>query len=167
MRWLKTKLRGLLAGSSPGFTLAELLVSVGIMTLAAGLVGGGIFQALGLSQYWIDDVVATKELRHATSWFSRDALNAQTSDLVDGAQPVSSTTITWTDQDDAPHDSIYSLVGDRLVRNYDGDPITVADKVVSVGFSRSVNTLIFTLTVNAERDGTESSELSIYARMLQ
>ncbi len=70
MRWLKTKLRGLLAGSSPGFTLAEFLVSVGIMTLAAGLVGEGVFQALGLSQYWIDDVVAIKELPHMTSWFS-------------------------------------------------------------------------------------------------
>lgn len=154
-------------GSSRGFTLAELLVSVGILGVAVSLIGGGIFQALGISRYWVDDVVATKELRHAASWFSRDALNAQTTDLVDGALPVSSVTINWTDRNGIPHIASYSIVGDRLVRTYDGAGITVARKVVSAGFSRSQKTLKFTLTVNGSRGGTESNDLNVYARILQ
>lgn len=62
---------------SRGFTLVETLIAVGIMTMMLGLVGGGIFQSLSIEKFWLDDVVATRELRHAESWFAGDALNAE------------------------------------------------------------------------------------------
>ena len=60
-------------------------MAVGILTLAMGLVGRGVFQVLSIQRFWRDDVVATRELRHAGSWFAGDALNAEAIDLADGA----------------------------------------------------------------------------------
>lgn len=167
MRWLKARLRSLLSGSSDGFTLAEVLVTVGLLSITMSLMGGSIFQALGIVRFWQDDAIATKELRHAIMWFSRDAPNAQATDLVDGAPPVSSVSMSWTDKDGVPHTAIYSLVANRLVRNYDGNEITVARIVDSVSFSRSGSILTLNLTVTASRDGTESKGLDAYARRLQ
>lgn len=62
---------------SRGFTMVEALIAVGIMTMMLGFVGGGIFQSLSIEKFWLDDVVATREVRHAESWFAGDALNAE------------------------------------------------------------------------------------------
>jgi len=156
-----------IAGSSRGFSLPELLVSIAIMSLALGLIGGGIFQALGIERFWSDNVIATKELRHGASWFAEDALNAQATDLSDGQAATSSATITWTDYADVSHSAAYTLVGDQLFRNFDGDQIVVARRVVSAGFSRSGSTLKLTITVDAAQGTIESTELEVYARMLQ
>ncbi len=166
MQRLTSRLQTLL-GSSRGFTLAEVLVSLGILSLAVGLIGGGIFQALSFSTDWTDDVVAVKEVRHAASWFARDALNAETTDLTDGASPVSSVVITWIDSSSVAHTATYSLVDNRLVRDYDGASITVARDVVSVGFSRSSQILQLDLTVEAAAGGTESTSLEVHGRALQ
>ena len=50
MRWARSRLSALLSGASPGFTLPEVLVVVSIMAVAGGLVGGAIFQALGIER---------------------------------------------------------------------------------------------------------------------
>ena len=166
MQWLTSRLQALLA-SSRGLTLAEVLVSLGILGVSVGLVGGGIFQALRFSTDWTDNVVAVKEVRHAASWFAGDALNAETTDLTDGASPVSSVVITWIDSDSVAHTATYSLVDNRLVRNYDGAPITVARDVVSVGFSRSGQILRLDLTVEAAAGETKSTSMDVYGRVLQ
>ena len=77
-----------LASDASGFTIAEVTVAVGILTLALALVGSSVFQSLSIERFWQDDVVATKELRHAGSWFAGDAMNAETTDLIDGAVVV-------------------------------------------------------------------------------
>ncbi len=164
---LKVKIRALISGSSQGFTLVELLVTVGFIALAMGLMGGGLFQALSIERFWQDDVIATKDLRNAGSWFSRDAFNADNTDLVDGALAVSSVTLTWTDADSISHTASYSIVGDRMVRDYDNAQHTIARRVVSAGFSLSGKMLRFDLEINASRGGTESSSQDVYLRRLQ
>lgn len=161
------RMRSVLRGSSGGFTLVEMLVTVGLMAITTGVIGGGIFQSLGIVRYWRDDAVSVKEVRHALSWFSRDAINAKSTSLTDGAAPTSSVTITWTDQNSVSHSAGYSLAGSELRRNYDGAVITVARKVQAEGFSRSGMVLKLSLTVAASRGGTESKSLEVYARMLQ
>ncbi|MEE9248456.1 MAG: prepilin-type N-terminal cleavage/methylation domain-containing protein [Dehalococcoidia bacterium] len=167
MRWLRSRLKRLLRGRSPGFTLVEVVVSVGILSLAMGLVVGGLFQALGIQRFWFDDVVATKDLRHASSWFASDALTAESTDLVDGAPPAEPVTLTWIDDNDVPHTVTYSLVGSSLMRDFDGTQITLARRVVSAGFALSGKVLTFDLEVEADRGGTESVSLQTYLRMSQ
>lgn len=167
MGYLRYKVRRLLTSPSQGFTLVEALVSLGIMGITLSLMGGAMFQALGITRYWQKDVIATKDVRHAGSWFARDALNAQTTDLVDGAPAVPYATISWKDKDGNPHTTSYTLLGNELKRSYDGQVITVARDVTSVGFSRSGKKIKFILTVNSSRGNTESKTLDTFGRMLQ
>ncbi|MBI2916721.1 MAG: type II secretion system protein [Chloroflexi bacterium] len=158
--------KGLVRGA-PGFTLVEVLVAVGIITLALGLVGTSVFQALSVERYWREDVVATRQLRHAGSWFAGDALNASSTGLVDGAPAVSAVTLTWTDRLGVPHIASYSILEGDLVRNFDGSQTVVARRVESVGFSLSGRVLTLELTVPAEQGGTDTTTLTTYLRMLQ
>lgn len=159
-------LRGLLCDST-GFTLVEVLVAVGILTLAVGMVGGGVFQSGSVSGSWRSGAIAVKEWRDAQSWFSADALNAETTDLVNGSPLVDAVTLTWTDRDGVPHIVTYSLSGSDLIREYDGVETPVARRAVSVGFSLSGSVLTFDLEVEAGGGATESTSLQTYLRMLR
>ena len=154
--------------ASPGFTLPEVLVSLSILGISTGLMGSSIFQAYALDRTWAADVVATREVRHATSWFAGDALNAQQTDLVDGAAPVSSATVSWTGQGEVAHAVTYSLSPDAtLIRDFDGSEITVARNVISAQFSREGRVLKLTLEVQAAAGETELKSVDVYGRTLQ
>lgn len=166
MAWLRRTLKRLHAHNA-GFTLPEVVVVVGILALGTALVGGGVFQSLSVQRFWRDKVEATREVRHAQSWFAGDALNAQATNLVDGAQPVSAVSLTWTGGGGVPHSASYSLSGTDLVRNFDGAQIVLSQQVASVGFFRSGRVLNFTLEVQADRGGARSLSLQTYLRALQ
>lgn len=153
--------------SASGFTLLEALIAVAVLSLALGFVGSSLFQALGIQRTWREDVVAVKEARHAASWFAGDALNAEATDLVDGAQPVSSVTLTWTDREGVPHTALYSASGTSLVRDFDGSQIVLARRVVSSQFSLSGRVLTFHLEVEAAGGRTATVTLETYLRMLR
>ncbi|MCH8186035.1 MAG: type II secretion system protein [Chloroflexi bacterium] len=154
--------------ASRGFTLVELLVSLSILGISMGLIGSGIFRAFGLERTWSDDVVATREVRHATSWFAGDAPNAQQTDLADGAAPVSSATLSWTGQGEVSHVAAYSLSLDAtLIREFDGATITVARRVLSAHFSRQGSVLKLALEVQAAAGETEQKSVEVYGRTLQ
>ena len=53
---------------SQGFTLVEVLVALGILSLAIGLAGSGLFQVFSFQTSFQDKTIATKDLRHAGSW---------------------------------------------------------------------------------------------------
>ena len=133
-----------------------------------GIFGSSVFQTLSVQRYWREDVVATKHLRNAGTWFSGDAFNAKTTSLTDGAAPASSVTLTWTDPSNQAitHTTIYSLVSDELIRNFDGEEIAVAREVVSASFSLSSKVLTLDLGVQAARGKTESSSLRTFLRKL-
>ena len=91
-------------GSSEGFTLVEVLVSVSILTVVVGMFSAGLFQVFSIQRFWTDDIKATKTVRHAGSWFAGDALNAEkvldAGDLpleCTPATPVEEVKLTWTD----------------------------------------------------------------------
>lgn len=144
---------------SRGFTVAELLVSVAILSMLAGVIGTAFSQVLTTERTVVDDGLALNELRKGLSWFTGDVRMASDTDLVDGGEPVSTCTLTWTDEfNDAQvaHSSSYAVVDDRLVRTYDGNAHTVAHRVVSVSFSRSGQTITAQLEVNAAPDITRT-----------
>ena len=165
-------------GSSGGFTLIELLVSISILTVVVGIFGAGMFQVLSIQRFWTDDVKAVREVRHAGSWFSGDALNA--TDVLDAGgvtrltcapnPSVQQITMTWTDASGTPHNVVYSVTGDELQRDFDsnGTPLIMASRVVanSISFTLCGNTLRLNVDVLADRDTTDKLDLITYVRKL-
>ena len=58
--------------SQLGFTLAEVLVSVGLLTIATSIIGTSLFQALATQRAVQDDGHAINELRKGLGWFGED-----------------------------------------------------------------------------------------------
>lgn len=145
-----------------GVTLAETVLAIGIITMALGMVGGPLFAVLASNDERRDDTSATVAWRRASAYVARDAVNTETTSLLNDATPVGTLTLSWTGADGGPHTASYSLAGDSLVRTFDGAPLVVARRVTAVEFSRSGRLLTFAIEVQA---GEGSSE-SITARML-
>ena len=150
-----------------GMTLIEVVVAVTILITVATIVVPATFQIVSSQRTWRDDVVAIKELRHAQSWFARDAVNTTVTSLAD-LTTSTSVTLEWSYGLNATHTAMYFLSGTStpfsLVRQFDGDEIEVARRVVDVVFSRSGETLTFDLEVLASGDQTSSSSLNTYMR---
>ena len=151
-----------------GFTLMEVLVAVTLISTASALVTVSVFQILSFQRTWRDEVIATRDLRHASSLFAGDALKTATSTLVDGASATTTVSLYWTDVSEVTHTATYATSsGDVLQRQLDGSVFEVAKKVVSVGFRRSGNTIIFDLAVTAGDGATVSSTLTTFLRYAQ
>jgi type II secretory pathway pseudopilin PulG len=153
--------------SQKGFTLPEAVLAVGLFTFIMSGVATGIFRVQDAENRVSGGAVAIKDLRKMAGWFSLDAIRAVTTDLVDGAPPASSVTMTWTDQfggTGTTHTASYSLTGNRLYRTFDGQAQFMADDIVSVAFSRSGKTLTAQFVVNAERGTTRSVSIQAYMR---
>ena len=172
-----TNMKKILSESS-GFTLVEALVALGILSVAVGLIGSGLFQVLSFQKPWQDKVVATKELRHAGSWFAGDALNTEEVFDADGVTrltcdpvpPVEKVTLRWTGKDGVTiHNATYSLTGQDLIRNYDGNANTVASPVVlgTLSFSLCGKLLRMKMDVEAEKGTTDDILLQTYTRRLK
>ncbi|MCH7736339.1 MAG: prepilin-type N-terminal cleavage/methylation domain-containing protein [Chloroflexi bacterium] len=171
------KIQNILA-SSQGFTLVELLVSLSILTVVVSIFGSAMFQVLSIQRFWTDDVRAVREVRHAGSWFSGDALNA--TDVLDAggvarltctpSPSVEQITLTWSDQAGTPHNVVYSVTGDELRRDFDsnGTPLVMATGVVanSISFTLCGNTLRLNMDVQADRTTTDNLDLITYLRKL-
>ena len=163
---------------STGFSLVEALVALGILSLVVSLVSSGLFQVLSFQKPWQDDKLAVKELRHAGSWFAGDGLNTEevfdaggVNKLTCNPDPaVQKVTLRWTDKDGVTkHTAIYSLTGQNLIRNYDGNENTMARPVVknSLSFTLCGNFLNLNFKVEAKRGSTEDIVLQTYARRLK
>ena len=150
--------------NSSGFTLLETVVAISILTMGLGLVGTSVFQVLSASQFWQDDVAATKDLRHAGSWLAGDALNTKATDLIDTV-PAGDVKLTTFTGDEIT----YSVdVNNKLMRSFD-DGVTVtaiplATEVVSASFFQLVDVLTFTLEVAADNGGTKTTILNTQLR---
>jgi prepilin-type N-terminal cleavage/methylation domain-containing protein len=167
MRPLYTNLKSLISGSSRGFTLAEVVVSVGILGVMLSLIGGALFQALDVTRWWKDDVLSARDFRHAISSFSRDAPNAETTNLNDGGPASATVTMAWYDSNATLHTASYSLASGQLVRDYDGVQTIVARDLSSVGFSHLGQVLKVSLTATDSEGVDHTKALDIYARRLQ
>lgn len=170
-----------LLSTSSGFTLAETLIALSIMGLGTGLVGSGIFQSLVIERAWVDDVIATKDIRHADSWLAKDALNAHevcdptiNSKLIPGGVAITSMTFVryeFVDANDLPvtycdgtlganftrHETTYVVVGTELQRIIVTDglqigKISLTRRVVSIGFSLSASGDVLSFDLEVEAE---------------
>ena len=119
---------------------------------ARGLsVGDGQGKGISISQY---------------AAMTADAIVAQTTNLVDGAAPEPSATLTWTDDDEGFHYAHYAVVDGEVLREHDGLTTTVAKRVTAARFSREGKTLIFKFDLESA-DGAQTKHIEVFARSLQ
>lgn len=139
--------------SQRGFTLVEVVVGTGILSLVTTLMSTGMFQAVTMTTKIGGAYQARFATGTAASWTARDVPMAQSTDLEDGAPPVAGATFTWTDQFggvQTSHSLTYSLSGGDLLRTYDGSTSVIGRQVSSVGFSRSGRLITVTMTAAPE-----------------
>ena len=169
--------------NSSGFTLVEVLLAVSIISVAVGVVGGGIFQVVAVQRSWADDALATRDLRHAGSRFVGDVLNAEDaldapggSRLIDDcadppANPASTVTLTWDDTAGVTRRGTYSASAGVLTRQDEGgnQAVIISQGVVdnSLKFSLCGTLLTLELTVDADAGQTETIRLRTHIRKLQ
>ena len=129
-----------LRSESRGFTLAESVVAIGILTIVMSIMGSALYRALGTQQGVVDEGLAINELRKGLGWIGEDVKMASSTNVIDGGSPLPTLVLTWTDEfggASQAHTITYSLDGDRLVRDYDGSSHTVARRVDSAEFFRN------------------------------
>jgi VCBS repeat-containing protein len=150
-----------------GITLVETIVAAGIAAMLVGALGSAIFLFTRTAEQGNDELGALRDVQNAGYWLTRDGKMAETTDLIDGAPPVGSMTLTWTDGGQA-HTVTYTLTGTELQRNYDGDAIAVARYVTSVEFSLSQGVITADLTSSPDGrwDTSEQVAYEIWPRAL-
>ncbi len=148
------------ATQQEGQALVMLLV---LAAIAVALILSGISLARGLS---VGDGQDRGISNSQYAAMTADAMVAQTTDLVDGAAPKLSATLTWTDDDESFHYAHYAVVDGVLLREHDGLTTTVAKRVVAARFSRVGKTLIFSID-GKSADGVQTRRIEVFARSLQ
>ena len=139
------------------------IVLLVLTTLAVALIFTGIRVAVGLS---IEKRPNSGVSNSQYSAMIADAMVAQTTDLIGGAGPKSSATLTWTDKDGSFHYAHYALINGEIRREHDGLTTTVARGSTAARFSRDGKTLTFEFDLQTS-DGTEERSIEVFASSLQ
>jgi len=123
-----------------GFTLVELLASMAISSIIMLGVISLIYSEARGTAITRSSVTAGQEISYAARCLSQDGWMGESTNLVDGADPVDQLTLNWIERlefVDIPHYSSYYLSGTQLLRDYDGTVKTVARKISNIEFSQS------------------------------
>ena len=148
-----------------GSTLIDLVVAIGIGSVIMVGAGESIFQVLSGVNRGVDRLSTVRDIENAALWLTRDARMAEITDISDGASPVSSLTLQWTDsQGGGTHTVSYAISGSKLIRNFDGVDTTVSRRINSVAFSRSGRLLNLQIEVLAQ-GGTSTLQKTYSALM--
>lgn len=127
-------------GSQKGATFLELTVGLAIVSMIGIGVVGLINHELTSTATARACVTTAHEIKHAARWVSQDVMMAESTNLVEDAQPADNLTLTWIERHDflnIPHSCSYYLCGTELCRNYDGTVTTVARHISGVKFSQA------------------------------
>jgi len=154
-----------------GFTMIELLVALTISVFIGTLLGTSTSMFYRVTGSGNDKFRAFHAVRNAARIISLDTHMATTTDLVDGALPVSGVTMQWTDESTDPpsaHISVYQLSpGGDLSRNYDDSGARViARDIQDIGFSLCGNELTVDITA-APLGGSGVSEQYSYTILMR
>ncbi len=153
-----------------GMTLLELMVSMGISAVIASGTLGLIFQEVRGTAVARTSVAAAHEIGNAARRISQDMIMAESTDLIEGAVPVNSLTLSWTERYDfanTPHSSSYTLEGTELRRDYDGTVTTVGRDISGIEFSQTGGLLTVSISVSPRwwaPGGTVQKTYQVYLR---
>ena len=147
-----------------GFLLIELAAALAVTSILGTTVVGSLFQmqravADGGAQFEL-----TTEVQRATRWVTRDIHRAGSTDISDGAAPVSGASLGWTDEL-GDHTCTYALNGDVLERTCDGELAEVARRLSGLSFSRSGSLVLLSFNVSAGGRPDVSEVVSMYVSL--
>jgi type II secretory pathway pseudopilin PulG len=133
---------------SHGFTLVEALLALGVTALVAGAIATATFQIVKANSQINNRLLVVSDLQNSAKWLYLDGEKAETTSLVDEADPVDTLSLTWT-ANSIFHQSDYYLSGTELVREHNGNSVTVGRNVTSVDFSLSGSVITVNMASSA------------------
>jgi prepilin-type N-terminal cleavage/methylation domain-containing protein len=118
-----------------GFTLLEFIVSIGFMSVLAGLISGSTFLSIKTtSETGAASDIAIQTAR-TTVWLVRDVHQAETTNIVDLAASVNTASFSW--DDGGPVTCTLSLVGTDLQRDCGTSTVVIGSFISNLLFERS------------------------------
>lgn len=123
-----------------GMTLLELMAAMAIVGIIMLGVVALIYNEARGTAITRTSVTAGHEISYAARWLSQDGWMAESTNLVEEAEPVDHLTLNWIERHDfanIPHCSSYYLSGTQLIRDYDGAVTTMARKISNIEFSQA------------------------------
>ena len=132
-----------------GATLLEFLLGTAVSALVIVGLLGLIFHEFRGSATANTSITAAQEISNAARILNEDGMMSENSDLVQGAAPVNSLTLTWTDRSgfaNLPHYSSYYLEGTELRRDHNGSLMTVARNISGIEFSQDGSLLTVSIS---------------------
>jgi len=132
-----------------GMTVLELVVGMAIVgMLVIGVVTLINHEVKGTAAARAS-VTNSDQIRGAARWLCKDGCMAESTNLVEGSQPVDNLTLSWVERYECvnvPHTCSYSLSGDELRRDYDGTVTTVARYISGIEFSQTGDVLTVSIS---------------------
>lgn len=138
-----------------GMTLVEVLVGAALVAMLVMPTSLAIYHFISLSHQGNARLTALHNIQNAARIISRDGQMAESTDLVEGAEPVASLGLAWLDRYAGVtegHTASYRLTDNNLERTYDGVSAVIARHISSVAFSRDGG--VITMTIAAQAPGS-------------
>ena len=146
-----------LKGNDKGFTLIELVVTVGILGTVIGVMSMTVTQLMIITPKTNDWAIALRQVQNAGYWISRDVLMSEN---VTFDEPGAFLALEWNDGDGTHYEVDYVFSDDELRRQLNGaSPGTlIAQYIVEADTGFVVDALVdtkYNLTVKASHGGVE------------
>lgn len=153
---------GLINKNQMGFTLIEMIIVLAIVGVVIGGTTMTIFQVLDGNARTSNHMTAVRQVQNAGYRVSHDAQMAWDVTTDDDPGTPELVTFTWTDYNGSLHTATYTLVSSELWRDYDGQPMRVAEYINLDPAKTSCvwdgGVLTFTVTATVQ----EQSETRVY-----
>jgi len=154
-----------------GTTFLELTIGLAIVALIGTGVVGLINHEIKSTATARASVTIADEIENAAYQISKDGMMAESTNLVESAEPVNNLDLAWIERyefTNIPHECSYYLNGDELCRDYDGTVTTIARHISGIKFSQTGDLIRVSITCKPTWMGqnrTVEKTYSIYRRV--
>lgn len=142
-----------------GFTLLEFMVSIGFMSILAGLISGSTLLSIKTSAETGAVADVAVETAKTTRWLVRDVHRAETTNIVDLAPPVNSATFSW--DDGGPVTCSLSLVGTAFRRVCGASTVDIGKYITNLTFERTGNLIVVNYVIVPPRSASKSQSVDL------
>ncbi|MHB1296730.1 MAG: PulJ/GspJ family protein [Anaerolineae bacterium] len=169
-----------MAGHTPaaaregGFTLLEMLISVGIGAMMLSVLVMVLWQVNTFSRSYGDSSSADHQLQGAATWLNRDAVAAQSGSIDSSSLTLCVPTYSIGETEPVTTTVGYALVGGDLIRTSQrpgtSSSMVVARNIETIDFGPAGGALPATINITVTaivRDETRSTALSFYRRVTE